>query len=379
MAKTYSSSELTRMQELASAWIFRRALKDNIRYGKWEDILKDRKYNELGGEKGIYPIVDSEWLQTFFLQQKKMLEEFSNAKFTEFNREYGFMGFITKLVKQKYGIVRKDSWDPADIWCIQNEKKVISDIEKIIGKKQNTTIEELNILLRTLFKKRIVVGVSLKKVSGKQAKYEEINVDGGLEYNTKDYTFNISKLKIDLSLKQDSVVKFTTQDASIFLDAIEDNKKITYKYQITTISSSRFNNLKWEPTASSASAARLGKAPVDMVLSILKENKINFSNTNKDYPRSSAEFKKRQDEFIKMFNIVKNKAEVGIKSEKEFVSNFNKIFIVSPQIANTKLMQLTFLYELIKKPKKVSDTIMTKITLKAQKKGKEFGPFGKLY
>jgi len=66
-------------------------------------------------------------------------------------------------------------------------------------------------------------------------------------------------------------------------------------------------------------------------------------------------------------------------TDKDFVNNITKVFSVSPQLANTKLMQLTFLYELIKKPKKTMDTIMTKITLMAQKKGKEFGPFGKLY
>ena len=174
MEKNYSSAQLTRMQELGSAWIFRRALKDKIRYKKWEDILNDSKYDELGGKKGIYPNVDKDWLETFYLQQKKMLEEFSNSKFTEFNREYGFMKYISNLVKVKYGISRKDTWDPADIWCIKDQDKVIANIEKIIGKKESSSIDELNTLLRTLFEKRIVVGVSLKKISGKQAKYEEI-------------------------------------------------------------------------------------------------------------------------------------------------------------------------------------------------------------
>jgi hypothetical protein len=380
MEKQYSSSDLTRMQELGSAWIFRRTLKDNYRYKKWEDIEKDPKYKELGGPKGVYPAIDDTWKKTFFLQQEKMLEEFSNPKFTEFNREYGFMKFITNLVKQKYGIVRKDSWDPADIWCIKDEKKVIAEIEKVTSNKKYSSINELNILLRTLFKKRIVVGVSLKKISGKQAKYEEINVLDGLEYNTKENTFNVTKLKIDLSLRPGKDIKLNTQDTSIFLDAIEDNKKITYKYQITTISSSRFNNLKWEPTATSSAAARLGKAPVEKVIQILKDNKINFSNSNIHYPRTAADFKKKQTEFVKMFNMVKTKkVETVIKSDKDFVNNITKVFSVSPQLANTKLMQLTFLYELIKKPKKTMDTIMTKITLMAQKKGKEFGPFGKLY
>ena len=32
MAKSYSAAELTRMQDLGSAWVFRRVLNDNQRY-----------------------------------------------------------------------------------------------------------------------------------------------------------------------------------------------------------------------------------------------------------------------------------------------------------------------------------------------------------
>ena len=176
----------TRKQELGSAWIFRRALNDNKRYNKWEDILKDPKYPELGGPNGIYPNIDVAWLKNFYKQQKTMLVEFSNAKFSEFNREGGFMDYVTELVKNKFGISKKDSWDPADIWCIKDEKKVISDIERVVKNGEIESIQELNILLRSLFKQRIVVGVSLKKISGKQAKYEEVNVEDGLEYLNKD-------------------------------------------------------------------------------------------------------------------------------------------------------------------------------------------------
>ena len=72
-----SNTEATRRQELGSAWIFRRALKDNIRYNSWEDIINDPKFDELGGKKGIYPEFTKEWIQTFYLQQKKMLEEWA--------------------------------------------------------------------------------------------------------------------------------------------------------------------------------------------------------------------------------------------------------------------------------------------------------------
>lgn len=126
MAKTYSAAKLTEMQELGSAWIFRRALKDNIMYNSPNDIKKDKKYSEL---VKLYPAINDAWIANYFAQQKRILAEFANTKFTEFTRDGGFMDFITKLVAQKFRISKKDSWDPADIWCVQNESKVISQIK----------------------------------------------------------------------------------------------------------------------------------------------------------------------------------------------------------------------------------------------------------
>ena len=220
-----NDAAITRKQELGSAWILRRALKDNMRYDSWEDIMRDPKFDELGGKKGIYPEVDKEWLQTFYLQQKKMLIEFSNPKFTEFNREYGFMEYITKLVKSRYGIGKKDTWDPADIWCIKDERKVITDINKLINDDRLETVNELNAVLRTLFKDRIVVGVSLKKVSNKQAMYEEVNVESTDFPSFDDLNYTISDLGINLNVKRDTS-SFATQDSYVNVAASEDGKKV---------------------------------------------------------------------------------------------------------------------------------------------------------
>ena len=96
--KTYSAAELTRMQELGSAWIFRRALNDNVKYRSADDIVKDKKYGEL---IKLYPAINKQWIDNYYAQQKRVLEEFSGVQFTEFTREGGFMDFITKLVSQK--------------------------------------------------------------------------------------------------------------------------------------------------------------------------------------------------------------------------------------------------------------------------------------
>lgn len=375
-----SAAELTRRQELGSAWILRRSLKDNIRYNSWEDIVKDPKYEELAGPKGIYPEINSEWIKTFYLQQKKMLEEFSNPQFTEFNREYGFMEYISKLVKDKFGISKKDSWDPADIWCIKNEKKVISEINELLKENRLSTLNDLNAVLRTYFNDRIIVGISLKKISGSQAKYEEVNVKGDSFPSVKDLSYKVVFLKCSLDLKQiRGDFYFSTQDARVDVEAFENNKKIIYKTQIKGTSTSSFSNLKWEPTASTGSAARIGKAPVDMVAKLMKEYGINFNNSNSKYPKNESEFIKNKNHYIKIFNSLKNKVEIDIKSQKDFYDNFKLMFLLDPVTANSKLMQIEFLNEVIKLSENELNNFFTEIIFLAQKKGDQFGPFGKLY
>ena len=68
-----------------------------------------------------------------------MLVEFAGADFTVFNREGGFMDFITDLIKDKYGISRKDAWNPADIWLIKNVTEQKNRLEHAITNNRIST------------------------------------------------------------------------------------------------------------------------------------------------------------------------------------------------------------------------------------------------
>lgn len=383
-----SATERTRKQELGSAWIMRRALKDNQKYDKWEDITKDKKYSELAGPKGIYPEITLEWLQVFFLQQKKMLEEFSNARFTEFNREYGFMEYITTLVNTKYGISKKDTWDPADIWCIKDEKKVISDIQKMVNKDQFESIGQLNAYLRTLFKERIVVGISLKKISGKQAKYEEVNVKGFEFPEPKKPTYKVSYMRVDLSIKPGTSGKSSVPSAKyadFWLDGEIDDKKVTFKIEIGPTSSSKFTFLKFEAKSSTETKARLGKAKIEYVRNLFKEYKIPIDGSPLDYPRDTAEYLIREKEFINLFKQIQTNKDIitNVNSANEFTSNMKSLFM-NPEkgksvTANSKCQQVAVFAGLAALSKQKLAELGTKIIFAGQKKGEEFGPFGKLY
>ena len=401
-----SDAEFTAMQELATAWILKRAFQDNIKFKSEEDIVRDAptlkglqnifKYNQ----KQLFifktPIVqktpEAKWLNTFYLQQKKLLEEFSDASFTVFNREGGFMQFITDLIKDKFNVARKDSWNPADIWLIK-EKDVFRKkiIKACSGASGTQTIAELNTMMRSMFMNREVVGISLKLISGKEAKYEEINVSDSffkkLEMPKDNYNYTLSRIVIKLNLNKDS---FATQDTNIFLKNT-DNKEIA-KFQIKGNTTSRLANLKFEGTEIGASAARLGKAPLNLVekLSATKGYDSNLYNAmtkkNGNYPVSLEQFQSAQYGYAEIFKrVVASKLvkDVGITTEAEFLNNMSTVFSSSSShIANVKLMQLYFVDKLLMLKPDKQDEYLTDLLFIAQKKGNkvfDFGPFGKLY
>lgn len=363
-----ADAKTTAMQERASAWIMRRAIKDDYKYGSWTDIKLDPKYKEL--EK-IYPNVEEEWLKVFYAQQAKMLDEFSNTSFDEFNRDGGFMDYISNLVKTKFGVSKKDTWNPADIWLIKDEASVMRLIDKTVEGNGSQTILELNAVLRKLFRDRRVVGISLKKVSGNVARYEEYNVrEDGLD---ADYNYSVGEMKIDLSIIDKG---FKTQDTTILVEG----DSAEFKFQIKGNDSTKLSNLKWEPTQKGAAAARVGKAPVDMVAQLLKDQKIKFSNDNSDYPKTAAEFTDKQDEYVKIFNKVKTRVDTGgVRSEQDFIQNMNIGFMKESHVANSKCMQLKFLAAVLGMEEEQRKEFMTDMVFIAAKKGKRFGPFGKLY
>jgi hypothetical protein len=379
-------AKLTRRQELGSAWIFRRALKDNKKYNTWEDILKDPKYPELGGAKGIYPDIDVTWLKNFYKQQKKMLQEFSDVKFSEFNREYGFMEYITNLVRDKFGISKKDNWDPADIWCIKNQKKVISDIEKLIKSGDYDSIEQLNAYMRTLFKDRIVVGVSLKLVSGKEAKYEEVNVSDAEFKDVKHPDYQTIEMKCDLSLKSADSLSPNNKYSYFVLQGYQDGNAVNFTIEIGAQSGSKYSYTKFEAKSSAAKSSRLGKAKVEYVRELFKQYKIPIDSSALDYPKNSTEWIERQDEFLKKFQIINRnkKIKTGINTDKEFLENMTKYFMNNekgkPVTANNKCLQIDIFAGLASLSDKKRNELGTKIVIASQKKGDDkYGPFGKLY
>jgi hypothetical protein len=377
---TSSDAASTRKQELASLWMIRSALSPSPKLFKdWDAVTKDKKaFQEL---TDIYPeliTTATEWQAGLCKQQATIEKKLQGGgRYTEFVREGGFMKFISKLVKDEFMIGRKDSWNPADVWVIRKGEK----IEETLKTAAKGGITQLNQTMIQMWRGKILKGISLKAISGSKAEFEVVNVEEALFKKMDNSVFELDKIEIPLNLVNG---EFETQDSRIHL---KEGETKLIKFQVTQ-NSKGFNNLKVEGTMIGAGAARAGKVPLDMMKSMMsndyKNQGISFSTgqfTNKwqDYPKNLTEFNKDSQIYSEMWNTIKDKVKSGIKTKQEFNASFQSAWNTQEDIASSKLMQLTFIHAILKMKEKPQKEFITNLTFLAQKKGRKFGPFGKLY
>ena len=377
-------AQLTKMQELTSAWFFRQALKNNKSYASAREAMESKEFRDdiLGtkSKPGIYPSIDKDWLETFIKQQGRYIEEFTQVKFKEFSVDGGFMDWVSKLVNTKYKIGKKDAWDPADVWCIQNENEVKKQIENAI--KNTVDIEVLNAQLRTLFEERKVVGISLKKVSSKstKAKYQEVNVKEGILFTSgKHPTFEIVEIKCDLKLQNDNTIKNAGCEIIFKINYTKDILTNTLTIR-STGRTYRPGNQTFIITEKGA-AAHIGKVPQPLLKDVCKRHKLPFDNEWNNFPASAKDFNTEIADWKGMFDEIKNEVTTNVKTSEEFTSSILTLMMDKDNygIANSKLIQINFLFNLMQLSKDTREKFITDLFFLAEKRGQGFGPFGKIY
>ena len=376
-------AKTTAMQEAGSKYVFEYAL--NNKKSGWATRTKfgtDKKMME--GLEKIYPDVTGEWLDVFWKQHKVILEKFSDSKINKFDHTGGFMKEITQIVNKNFGISKKDNWNPADIWGVRgNSDKVIAKVQETVsGTKDSQTIQQLNALLRGMYKAKELVGISLKKTSGPEARWEEYNIEALTLDEVDDYKYK----KIDLTMNIQGGNDWT-QDTKVNLKQSGGGPE--YDFQIKANDSSQFTNLKYESTPVGGRSARGGKAEVKAVEALLKDNGVlgDFKNRHQDYPMNFDQFMtqtiKGRDlkDWKNMYDKVAKKATTNCKDVDEFVKILEKVFgSGKPWEANSKLMQMHFLSQVLDITDKTKYTeFWTDMVFLSIKKGDRFGPFGKLY
>ena len=436
LAPKVDATTMTAMQELASAWIFKRAIEDNKEFHSVADIKKDKKtYDELikiwiqsskgkikNKEQAILSLTEGEWLENFYKQSGRLVEEIGKPKFTVFTRgktqgytsgwyknRATFMEWVADYVKKEFKIQRKDNWNPADVWLIKNQRKhrleIIEAMKGPTKKRKKGAVEanliQFNDLFRELFKKKEIMGISLKKVSGGTADWKEVNVTEeyfkGIEAIEMKFISAKCKFgpgvvtpaqeergqrKLELPTKA-GYFALETQETMIEIKDTANNVK--YEIQIKANDPSKWDNLKYEPKDKSNSSARLGKATSAYVddLAEMYGWGARWKRKWQDYPRSKTQFNEREQN--KYLGIIKkldaDGVDIGDVTPLEAVINIRETFsrTSQPQTANSKLMQLTWLYNLLSMTPKNRNKMLTDMIYLAEKSGRRYGPYGKLY
>lgn len=360
----------TEMQENASLFAIQKGIENNG-YSNKEKFLKLYR-KEL---QSIYPSMNEYWENAFFEQQKLTYQKVGSTKYNHYSRDDGFMKYITDRCKSLYGISKKDTWNPADIWLVSDLNKVKRDLDKKILD-NTTSLTEFNTILRQMFHDRRVVGISLKLISGNTAKWELVNLENDDVFDGDQYTFGFQSSELLFSLRGND---FTNTDSKIIIGSSSQE----IKFQIRQ-NSSGFNNLKIEGTDIGNSAARLGKVPLDMGSQLFAKSGLESTRWRswRNYPQNVEEFNKEKDLHITRFKKLSRtrKVSMGVRNAEEFSNNVTKVFENGKKdIANSKLIQLDLFCTIFGLQEKKLNNLLTDMAYLAQKKGTLFGPFAKLY
>ena len=374
-------AKTTAMQEAGSKYVFEYVLNNKRSgYSTLNKFMTDKKF--MDGLRKVYPDVDSDWLDAYWKQHKKILELFSSTQINKFDHTGGFMDFISKLIRDNFGISKKDNWNPSDIWGVRgNSTAVMKKLEEtVFGSRDSQTIQQLNAVMRGMYKANDLVGISLKKTSGNVARWEEYNIEKLTLNEVDEYKYKDIKIIINFKPTSDS----QSLDSAIQL---RQSSGADYNFQVTSNDTSKANqNLKFESKPVGAAKARGGKAEIKSVEALMKDNGLSFQNKHQNYPKSLSDFSKTIDgrnknDYKQMFEKISNKVETNVKNSTEFLQVIeDKFNSDKPFVATSKLMQLHFLDEVFKiRSNKKFTEFWTDMLFLSIKKGDRFGPFGKLY
>lgn len=365
-----SDGQTTGQQERATMFAIQKSIENN-------GYTNQKKFYQLYRKEllNIYPNMNEEWENAIFQQQLTTYREVGNNTYKHYSRDDGFMEYITERCKTLYGIAQKDTWNPADIWLVSDLDKVKRDMDSKI-RDDSTSLAEFNAILRDMFHDRRVVGISLKLISGKVAKWELVNLENMDVFDGTQYSFEFKSSQLLLSLEGNN---FTNTDSKLNMGSSTQD----IKFQIRQ-NSAGFNNLKIEGTDIGASSARLGKVPLNMASKVFLENRLESNRWRswRNYPTNLDDFIKEKDVHIARYKELQEtkKVEMGCRSAQQFEDNVSRVFDLGKKdIANSKLIQLDLLNIIFTKKNGKLNNMLTDLAFLSQKKGTLFGPFAKLY
>ncbi len=227
-----------------------------------QTFVETGKYPTAAQLKEVYQNADDEWIDTFE-RQAKAINSYLKTKGYIFSRAErgGIMTFVEDVALKKCGVRTKDSWNPADIYCVRETKqdKIRKDIAAI-GVAQIEPAARLDLLndyMRQVFVKQDLIGISLKKLGKRSVSVEPTNV----EKKRPLTDIAIIKDSISINLDLNTQGEFVTGELGFKLQ-IKDN---VVNVQIRAFSGGVRESTQMDMTGS-GEAAKLGKVSAQQAI-----------------------------------------------------------------------------------------------------------------
>lgn len=307
--KNISKKTPTKVFEKGTTEVFNQALINNKKFKSGTDILNDKDTRkELDKIFKGYEGELTKWSHTFYEQQKEFLKEFGKNEWSafEYDNEKDFVKFFAEQIKRVGRTLTKDKkgnimvvepvgryevWNPSDIWAAYKLPQVQKDIENNLSP-ETQSLAELNSMLIDMFKKRRLVGISLKLIGkGKEAKlvYRNDKPENMRIANIETLDFKDIEFDIDNIWKPGVATVYVNYGKYFKVNLTRNDSGITFASQINR------------------TAAQGGNTPVDMIQKLLKANITSntYSKNINDYPKSFEKFAEKAKEYEKLYDIVK--------------------------------------------------------------------------
>ena len=338
------------IHEKGTAAVFSKALSSRQPFKSEDDLIKDdqmqKELKKIFGTKYGHRL--SDWLHSFYEQQRAALIEYSGPQWEEFVYGNGsFVDFFEKHMDKLHRdldpevkVGRYEKWNPSDIWAVKKGKmqEIKKKLTSQIGKQ--TVLLELNAMLVNLMEDNDLVGISLKKIAEKSSGNIKLyNVDTSDKLKALKSYAHIELYDMnDISFEPDNILILKSVTTYIrigpggkyFIDITRSGKNLSFNSQIR------------------GTAAQGGQAPIDLVLKMLNGNTFDKSNTA--YPQDAYSFAEDVSKYEKMYKVVSRYASSGSQKMKidDWVEGVKTLYKTDSRNAIVTLMQLSFWHDALK-------------------------------
>jgi len=241
----------------------------------FESVIEKGRFPSTSTIERVYPNVPAKWVDNYKLQSEALKKYLGSNKGYVYSRDTGIMPFIERLANKQMGVTKKDAWNPMDIIMVKKnlEVKISKEIEKIAelpGMLPKDRLIKLNLYMKDLLKKKIMLPISLKEIKAgvQEAALEESNVNA----KTKGVKFSLVPQSLTCDLDVTKPPLLDTGEFGFKMNVDDEQVKVQVRsFRYSKPSTSVQTDLT---PIGRQSGAKLGKASAEATTAFLA--KINL-------------------------------------------------------------------------------------------------------